>query len=299
MSVVSLVKVGNYSELRKAIERSFELIGFHFTQNLRKIVVKPNMCCYSDYSTGETTDPRIVAALLDVLRGSIATDLQISVVESDASAMKLKYSSKVLGYEKMCKEKRVPLVNLTDERNEEAKVEVAGHSYTFSLPTTIKDADLFINMPKMKYMLGTEISCAMKNIYGCNPYPKKFEYHQYLDEVIVALNKIMKPDLCLLDGIMVRGKCTRKMDLLMASADPVALDTVAAKIMGINPKRISHIVLAEEEGVGTSNYELVGESLQVFARRFPKKGMADKARLMVGRLALSTLRKLGFKTPPF
>ena len=153
MSVVSLVKVDCYSELKQAIERSFGLIGFNLERAFRKVTIKPNMCCYSDWSTGETTDPRIVAELIDFLRGSVTTDLQINVVESDASAMKLKYSSKILGYEKMCKEKAVPLVNLTDEHNEEAKAEVAGHSYAFSLPTSIKDTDLLVNLPKMKYML--------------------------------------------------------------------------------------------------------------------------------------------------
>jgi len=164
MSLVSLVKAEDCSDFKKTIERAFDAIRFHFPANLKKIVVKPNMCCYSDYSTGITTDPKIVAELIAFLRDNVSSDLQISIVESDASAMKLKYASKILGYEKMSKEKKITIVNLTEDRNEETKVKVANHSYTFLLPNTIKQADLFINVPKIRYMPGTTISCALKNI---------------------------------------------------------------------------------------------------------------------------------------
>jgi len=298
VSFVSLVKADICSDFKKAIGRSFDLIGFHFPPNLQRIVVKPNMCCYSDYSTGITTDPKIIAELIDFLRENISSDVQISIVESDASAVKFKYSSKILGYEKMSKEKNVKLVNLTEDSNEEVKVRVANHSYTFLLPSTIKDADLFINLPKMKYMEGPpEISCALKNIYGCNPYPNKFKYHPYLDEVIVGLNKIMKPDLCLVDGVIVRGKYTKKLGLIMASSDPEAIDSAAARIMGLNPKKIDHIVLAEKEGVGNMNFNVVGESLQFFAKQFPKRSARDKIRSTVIKIGLSTLRRLGLNIP--
>jgi len=297
MSLVSLVKVHNRSDFKKAIKRSFDLIRFRFPPNLQRIVVKPNMCCYSDYSTGTTTDPKIIAELIDFLRENLYSDLQFSIVESDASAMKLEYSSKILGYEKMSREKGVTLVNLTEDSNEEIKVKVANHSYTFLLPTTVKNADLFINVPKIRYILGTKISCALKNIYGCNPYPKKFKYHPYLDEVIVGLNKIMKPDLCLVDGIIVHGKYTKKLGLIAAGSDPVAIDSAAARIMGLNPKKINHIVLAEKEGVGNLNYEVVGESLRFFAKGFPKRSARDKIRSTIVRIGLSTLRRVGLNIP--
>jgi len=293
MSLVSLVKANRCSQFKTAIEKSIDLIGFNLRSNLRKIAVKPNMCYYWDYSTGETTDPKFVAALIDFLREKVSSNLEIYVVESDASAMKCKYSFRLLGYEKMAKEKKVKLVNLTKDSNEEIEVKTAKRSYTFSLPNIIKNADLFINVPKIKYMMHTKISCALKNIYGCNPYPKKFKYHSYLNEAIVGLNKIMKPDLCLVDGIMVRGKYTKKLGLVMASADPVAIDSAAARIIGLNPKRIDHIVLAERAGLGKINYETVGESIEYFAQRFPRKNIRDKVWSEIAMFGLSVLKKLG------
>ena len=145
--------------------------------------------------------------------------------------MKCKYAFKTLGYEKMAGDKKVKLVNLTDDNIESANITVRKRSFQFSLPRCIAKADLFINVPKMKYMAGTKFSGSLKNIFGCNPYPKKYRYHKWLDETIVGLNKIMKTDLSLIDGPILRGVHPKKLGLLMASTDPVALDSSAARIL--------------------------------------------------------------------
>ena len=294
MSLISLVRADRYSDLKTAIEKSVDLVGFKLPSNLRRIVVKPNLCFYWHCSTGHTTDPNFVAGLIDFLRESLSSNLEICVVESDSSAMKCRYSFKFLGYEKMAKEKKITLVNLTEDKSEEIKVKIANRSYTFSLPNTIKNAELFINVPKMKYLgAKAKMTCALKNIFGCNPDPKKFKYHGYLDEAIVGLNRIMKPNLCLVDGIVVRGKCTKKLGLVMASTDPVATDSVVAKIIGLNPKKIGHVVLAENERLGQMKYKAVGESIQYFAKLFPRRTIKDRMRSTIVSLGLSTLRKLG------
>jgi len=202
--------------------------------------------------------------------------VDISIVESDASAMKCKHAFKFLGYEKIAKEHHVNLVNLSEAEAEPVKVEVANQSFDFMVPKIIKNADLRISIPKIKYMELTKISCALKNIYGCNPYPKKFKYHPKLKETIVALNKIMKFDLCILDGIIVSGSQVSKLGLVMASQDPVAMDTAAATIMGINPKSVKYIKLAENEGIGTASFKAKGMNLNYFKDRYPKRSLTDK-----------------------
>jgi uncharacterized protein (DUF362 family) len=238
---------------------------------VNKIVIKPNLCYYWDSSTGETTDQKLVGALIDVIRENTNENVDISIVESDASAMRCKYAFRMLGYEKMAGDKKVKLVNLTNDSFQNTSVTVRNRSFRLFLPHCIAEADLFINVAKMKYMAGTKFSGALKNIFGCNPYPKKYRYHKWLDEVIVGLNKIMKPDLCLMDGLVVRGTHPQKLGLLMASTDPVALDIFAVRIVGINLHSISHISLASAEGIGGLKCVNVGEDLIKFAKLFPKK----------------------------
>ena len=279
MSLVSLVKFEEENmTLQEAIEKSLNLIHFQFNRKVQKIAIKPNMCYYWDYSTGETTNPKFVSALIDVIRNLASPKVEISVVESDASAMKCKYAFKMLGYEKMAKEKRVKLVNLTNDKAENVNVSIRNKTHQFSLPKTVAEADMLINVPKIKYMAGVKITCALKNIYGCNPDPKKYKYHKWLDETIVSLNKIIKPDLCIIDGIIVKGIKTLKLALIMASTDPVAIDAAASEIAGINPRSIKYLELASKEKIGNISFIQKGEPLEYFKKLFPRKNMKYRAR---------------------
>jgi len=286
LNLIGLVecKERRINTLKKAIKESFKLINYSFPK-AEKVVIKPNMCYYWDYSTGQTTDPNFVAALIEILREEISPDVEISIVESDASAMKCKYAFKYLGYEKLAKEYQVRLVNLSEVESEPLKVKVENETFEFMIPKIIKKADLRINVPKMKYMIFTKISCALKNIFGCNPYPKKFKYHSKLNNVIVALNKAMPFGLHILDGIIVCGSKTSKLGLIMASQDPVAMDAAAATIMGVNPHSIRHIMLAEKEGLGKSSFIVKGMDLNYFRSRYPKRRITEKAIMLGYRVA--------------
>ena len=274
MSLVSLVKFNEQStSLQEAIEKSLDLIHFQFNPKVQKIAIKPNLCYYWDYSTGETTDPKFLSALIDVIRNRASPKVEISIVESDASAMKCKYAFRMLGYEKMAKEKGVKPINLTNDQAENVNVNIGNKNHQFSIPKTLAEVDMLINIPKIKYMPLVKISCALKNVYGCNPYPKKFKYHKWLDEAIISLNKIMRPDLSILDGIIVKGIKTLKLALIMASTDPVAMDAATSKIAGINPHSVRHIVLASKEKIGNINFILKGDDLAYFKELFPRKNM--------------------------
>jgi uncharacterized protein (DUF362 family) len=177
-------------------------------------------------------------------------------------------------------------------------VTVAEQSFNLLVPYTIQNADLKINVPKIKYSLDKiKITCALKNIFGCNPYPKKFKYHPKLDEAIVAVNKAMRFDLCLVDGNIVSGVSPRRLGLVMAGEDPVAIDTAAARIAGANPRTIKYIQLARTEGLGDSSFTQVGIPLDYFGARYPKKDvrkkLMSKAYSMVVFLKLA--RRLGLE----
>jgi uncharacterized protein (DUF362 family) len=57
----------------------------------------------------------------------------------------------------------------------------------------------------------------------------------------------------------------------MASQDPVALDTAASKIAGVNPKTIKYLQLAQKEGLGKMAFTTKGEPLECFKAQYPKK----------------------------
>jgi uncharacterized protein (DUF362 family) len=234
------------------------------------------MCYYWDSTTGQTTDPNFVAALIELIREKTAHTSKISVIESDASAMKCKFAFKMLGYEKLSQDYEVPLVNLSEDKSNLTQVNVGEQRFSLKIPQTIQKADLKINVPKIKYTpRKTKLTCALKNIFGCNPYPKKFRYHPRLEEVVVAINKLMRFDLCLIDGNIVSGSQPRRMGLVMASQDQVAIDVAAAKVAGLNPNTLAYIRLACKEGLGSSSFLSRGLPLDYFRDRYPRKNVKE------------------------
>lgn len=288
MSLVSFVKIKE-NQFIQAILDSLDLIRYKFAKGIQNVVIKPNMCYYWDHTTGQTTDPNFVAALVNVIRNEVSPDVQFSVVESDASAMKCRYAFKILGYEKMAKRLGITLVNLSKDENKRVGVTVGDHYFHCRVPRTIQNADLRVNVPKIKYMANIKITCALKNIYGCNPYPNKFRYHPKLDETIVALNKVMKFDLCIVDGNIVSGIHPCKLGFVMASQDPVALDVAASKIAGLNPRKIKHIMLASQEGLGSTSFIPKGIALDYFRARYPTLGKRSEI-MGLARKLISALR---------
>jgi uncharacterized protein (DUF362 family) len=291
MSMVSFVKIqeNTIKSMEKAIGESLELIDYSFKKDIENVVIKPNLCYYWDASTGQTTDPRFVAALINIIRERISSNVNISLVESDASAMVCKHAFRFLGYEKLAKEYSVKLVNLAEEALETSKVKVGKQTFDIMVPKIIQKADLKINISKIKYtMKGIELTCALKNIFGCNPFQKKYTYHPRLGETIVALNKAMKFDLCLIDGNIVSGIQPRRLGLVMASQDPVAIDSAAAEIASINPKKIKYLQLASREGLGNTRYTAKGLPLKQFKKAYPKKNLKKKLMNRAFAIAMKT-----------
>ena len=276
MSEVSFVRIDN-SNMKKAIEDSLKLIDFSFDGNIQTVVIKPNLCYYWDYSTGQTTDPLFVAALIDLLREKISENIDIAIVESDASAMKCKYAFTMLSYEKLSRDYGVKLINLSEEESFVREITVGTEKFQLTVPRIIEEADLKINIPKIKFtMEEIKVTCALKNIFGCNPYPKKYKCHPKLSETIVALNKAMPFDLCIIDGNIVSGIQPQKLGLVMASKDPVAIDAAAAKVAGVNPNKMRYLKLAAKEGLGKIVFVEKGLPLAYFKEKYPKKGLQKK-----------------------
>jgi len=288
MSSVSFVKIQKnaVSSVKQAIHEALGLIDYSFKKATKNVVIKPNLCYYWDYSTGQTTDPRFVEALIGLLREKIVPNPSISIVEADASAMKCRHVFRMLGYEKLARECDVKLVNLSEDQSDIAEVTVGKRAFRLRVPRTIQDADLRINVPKIKYTpRETKITCALKNIFGCNPYPKKSRFHPELKEVIVATNKAMRFNLCIIDGNIVSGIQPRRLGLVMASKDPVAVDAAAASIIGLNPD-MRYLRLASKEGLGSMFFTPKGVSLNYFKARYPKKDAETKLVNMVYSLVV-------------
>jgi hypothetical protein len=130
-----------------------------------------------------------------------------------------------------------------------------------------------VHLPTTKCHLYTTTTGAMKNAFGGLLNTHRHYTHTWIHETLVDLLTIQKeihPGLfALMDGTTAgNGPGPRTMlpevkNVILASADQVAIDAVAAKIMGMDPLSIKYIRLAHEKGLGVGDpreIEIVGDT---------------------------------------
>lgn len=265
---VSIVKVEDF-EPKKEMKRALELIDYNIPE-VDDVIIKLNLHNYIHPSTGDVTSPKTVSALIDLLREK-NDSLNIALAEANATAMLARYAFKFLGYEKIAKEKNVSLFNISEGKSVEVEVKIGRKKFLLPVSEELMNKFL-INMPTLKAHPLPTISCCLKNIFGSIPKQRKVVYHPMLNEVIVGINKFVRSDLCIVDGIIGFGRHSIKLGVLIVGSNPVAVDAIAAKCMGYNPKRIKHLRLAEKEGLGSiKRVEVVGDvEPEELSRNFPK-----------------------------
>jgi uncharacterized protein (DUF362 family) len=273
--VLTSLKTRNFTvdEIRETVERAIDALDFSFRDNIQNVVIKPNLSYYWDSSTGETTDPRVVSAVVDYVRNKVGRDVSICIAEADASAMKTKYSFKVLGYDKLCQEKNVTLVNLSEGNIVNERAIVRGKEVVLPVNEILLKADLIINAPKLKTNNFIGATCALKNMFGAISKPRKYAYHKMISDVIVGMNKIVKSNIIVVDGLVVHGSHTKILGVIMAGDDPLATDFIAAEILGFSPKRVQYLDLAAKEQIGQSeNIELIENDAKLteIKKNFPR-----------------------------
>ena len=254
----------SYSEICAAVANAIDRLGFSFKEETKDVVLKPNLCYYWNYSTGETTDPRVVSAVVDYVRSKLGKDINITVAEADASSMKTKYSFGVLGYDKLCQSKNLKFQNLSEGKLVDVKVSVNSKEIVLPVNEILLKADLIINIPKLKTHNFVRATCSLKNMFGAIAKPRKYSYHNMISQAIVGVNKIVRSDLCVVDGIIVRGSSTKRLGAILAGDNPFATDFIAAEAMGFNPRRIPYLNMAEKNGIGkASEIELIEDQIKL------------------------------------
>ena len=132
-----------------------------------------------------------------------------------------------------------------------------------------------IHLPTMKTHVFTTMTGAMKNAFGGLLHEKRHWTHSVIHETLVDLLAIQKEIhggiFAVMDGTFAgdgpgpRCMVPHVKDYILASADQVAIDAIAAKMMGFDPMSLEFIRLAHEDGLGVGDpmeIEVVGEDIQ-------------------------------------
>jgi len=128
-----------------------------------------------------------------------------------------------------------------------------------------------IQLPTVKTHVFTVITGAIKNAFGGLLSEKRHWTHAVIDEAIVDLLTIQQeihPGIfAVMDGTFAgdgpgpRAMRWHEKDIILASADQVAIDAISAKLQGFDPMSLKFIRLAHELGLGVGDpkdIEVVG-----------------------------------------
>ena len=187
-------------------------------------------------------------------------------------------------------------------------------------PNGIRIPDYFfdrnvIHLPTIKTHIYTDYTCAMKNAFGALLDKSRHYCHSRIHETLVDLLRIQKEiqagTIAIADGTTAgSGPGPRTMtpvvkNVLIASADQVAIDAVSAKLLGFDPMEIPCIRLGHEGGLGKGRLdeiEVIGDMDTADVKKTNWNFVVgDNAASKVGDLfwfgPLKPLAKLMFQTP--
>jgi uncharacterized protein (DUF362 family) len=169
-----------------------------------------------------------------------------------------------------------------------------------------------IHLPTLKTHVFTTMTGAMKNAFGGLLNQKRHWTHSVIHETLVDLLTIQQeihPGLfAVMDGTLAgdgpgpRAMRWHEKNVLLASADQVAIDAVAARLMGFDPLSIGFIRLAHQRGLGCGDpaqIEVVGEEISGVNFRFQatQETFASRGQKLIYWGPLKPLERLLLRTP--
>lgn len=179
------------------------------------------------------------------------------------------------------------------------------------IPDAFHGANI-VHLPTVKCHIYTTTTGAMKNAFGGLLNTKRHYTHSWIHQTLVDLLAIQKEIhsglFAVMDGTTAGdGPGPRTMrpvikDVMLASEDQVAIDAVAASMMGFDPMTLDYIKLADEAGLGNGrreNIEVVGDT--AIADQRWGFSVGDNGASLVGDVMwfgpLKRFQKFFFRTP--
>ena len=268
-------------EIRERVSEVFE----RFSETLpasrdASILLKPNLNANMNALTGNTTDLRVMAAVIEALK-----DLgygRIRIGEGTNSGY-YRHGISVISRLKVDELARHYGIRVVDLNYSEPREIPFEDGVVASVAREVVEADLLINMPKLKTHFEAGMSVCLKNLMGCLVgQENKKKTHKRLAANIIRINDAVRPALHIVDGLIAMEGLgpTRgipvKTGLVIAGADPYLVDLVCARLAGFDYSDVRTLKAAHELGRLTpAHHEYVNAlDLKEYERAFapPKAG---------------------------
>jgi len=258
MSTVSLIRADSYDRqrLRASLETLLEPLGGMgaFVKRGNRVLLKPNLLTGGRLGKECITRPELVYTVAQLVQEAGGKPFL-----GDSPAFGSAWGvAKANGYLPLMEELNLPIVEFHGQRYETT-------STTFNhlrLCKEAMDADVVINLPKVKSHAQLTITLGVKNLFGCVPGKMKAWWQmeagkdeQRFGEMLVETARAINPDLTIVDGIIGHegngpsGGEPRSLNVLGASADVFALDRAMLDILNVEPSVVPTVAASQRLGL--------------------------------------------------
>ena len=243
----------------------------------KKVLIKPNLLARRAPEKAVTTHPAVVTAVIELL---VQYGANVTIAESPAGVYtvgSLKEDYKASGFMEAA-EKCGAVFNY-DTSTAVIHNEKGAACKSFTVIKPICDADIIIDLCKLKTHSLTKMTCAVKNLFGVIPGTDKIEMHarfsqstNFLHMLIDLCEAIMqdKPVISICDAILAmegEGPGTgdpRKLNAVLTSRNPYALDLACCELIGFG-NTVEMIELEKKRGLCPSSVkglEIIGTPIK-------------------------------------
>jgi uncharacterized protein (DUF362 family) len=271
----------------------------------QRVFLKPNCFANVPPTNYASLDPRVMEALCRAIKGAVPN---CHLMMGDSPSL-----GKILGGSRQALENTGlataaqrggidEIVYLDETELLEVNVPDGKAVKRARVFKVLAEADVLINVPKMKTHIEGYVTMALKNWngvivwdgsspFGSHPSAMEGAHRSDLGQKMVDLHKALPAHFTILDGIIgMEGQGPHAgsrvdMNCIIASQDPVSVDAVGCAVMSIDPFEVPAIRIAHHEKLGTAQLadeiEVVGAPIEAVRRSF-KRPVSDPAGAVAG-----------------
>lgn len=278
--IVTLTKCSDYNEavLSDCLKKHFDLHG-----GLEKIIsrgdtvlIKPNFLAPRPKTEAVQTHPAVIIETARLLK-----DFGAKPFVGDSPAWGNVFTCvNALELDEPLKKLDVQIKQL----NKPKTYCVGPRDTKVGISTVALEADAIINLPKLKSHQQLGATFAIKNMFGCVSGKRKAILHftngsskHDFCELLIDIYEFLNPVLTIIDAITVmdgpgpiRGRA-RPLGWLVGGSDPIAIETVCSKLVGIEPETLPVIETAKQLNFGCSDFN----EIRILGDEFPENTCTD------------------------
>lgn len=254
------------TDYKTLLSGAFDKLGGlkKFVKSGNSVLVKPNIAWDHAPEYGSTTNPFVVAALIELCFAAGAGE--VKVYDNTCANCRRSYASS--GIADAARDAGAKVSYVDTALGKTVKIPNGVAVAKAEVYADVLDTDVVVNVPIAKDHSLTGLTLGMKNLMGIL-VENRGRWHQRINQKLVDLAQVMTPTLTVIDATRIMTangpsggalSYVKRLDKLIVTTDVTAADAYAATLFGLAPTDLGVVKEAKKRGFGTADLERMNVS---------------------------------------